>query len=212
MPPAAQTTATRKAGQTTSRSGSPWDRPGKAVDNVFTTLKQQYEEKYPGRTVEIIIQENDTYETIGLNNLLTSRNAPDVYFERPGTRMPTKVDDGYGADITDAVSQPAFTGRFDRSAYSGMTIDGKTYMVPWSGDVTNVFWYNKEIFADNSLTPPTTWARVHDPVLHAQGGGHHAAGRRQQGQVARRQHRFAPGRAHRSAMTPTSPRSWATSR
>ncbi len=135
---------------------------GKAVDDVFTTLKQQYEEKYPGRTVEIIIQEDDTYETIGLTNLLTSRNAPDVYFERPGTRMQTKVDDGYGADITDEVSQPAFTDRIENSAYSGMVIDGKTYMVPWSGDVTNVFWYNEQIFADNNLTPPTTWADFMD--------------------------------------------------
>ena len=77
---------------------------GKAVDSVFTTLKEQYEEQYPGRTVEIIIQEDDTYETIGLTNLLTSRNAPDVYFERPGARLQTKVDDGYGADISEAVS------------------------------------------------------------------------------------------------------------
>ena len=85
---------------------------GEAVDGVFTKLKAAYEAKYPGRTVEIVIQENDTYETIGLNNLLTSRNAPDVYFERPGTRLATKVDDGYAADITDAVNGPGFTGRF----------------------------------------------------------------------------------------------------
>jgi len=130
---------------------------GEAVDGVFTKLKAAYEAKYPGRTVEIVIQENDTYETIGLNNLLTSRNAPDVYFERPGTRLATKVDDGYAADITDAVNGPGFTGRFDPAAYSGMQIDGKTYMVPWSGDVTNVFWYNKAIFTANGLTPPTTW-------------------------------------------------------
>ena len=131
---------------------------GKAVDSIFDTLKADYEEQYPGRTVEIIIQEDDTYETIGLNNLLTSRDAPDVYFERPGARMQTKVDDGYGADISDAVAQPAFTSRFDPGAYAGMTIDGKTYMVPWSGDVTNVFWYNKDIFKANNLTPPKTWA------------------------------------------------------
>ena len=130
---------------------------GEAVDSVFTKLKVAYEKKYPGRTVEIVIQENDTYETIGLNNLLTSRNAPDVYFERPGTRLATKVEDGYAADITEAVNGPGFTGRFDSEAFNGMQIDGATYMVPWSGDVTNVFWYNKAIFTANGLTPPTTW-------------------------------------------------------
>jgi raffinose/stachyose/melibiose transport system substrate-binding protein len=131
---------------------------GKAVDSIFTTLKTEYEAMYPGRTVEIIIQEDDTYETIGLNNLLTSRDAPDVYFERPGARLATKVDDGFGADISDAVATTPFTSRFDPGAYSGMVIDGKTYMVPWSGDVTNVFWYNEAIFTANNLTPPTTWA------------------------------------------------------
>lgn len=130
---------------------------GESVDSVFTKLKVAYEKKYPGRTVEIVIQENDTYETIGLTNLLTSRNAPDVYFERPGTRLATKVEDGYAADITDAVNGPEFAGRFDAEAYNGMQIDGKTYMVPWSGDVTNVFWYNKAIFTANGITPPATW-------------------------------------------------------
>ena len=130
---------------------------GEAVDGIFTELKAAYEAKYPGRTVEIIIQEDDVYETIGLNNLLTSRNAPDVYFEWPGARLATKVTDGYGADLSEAVADPRFTSRLDPAAYAGMVIDGKTFMVPWTGDVTNVFWYNKAIFSEHSWTPPTTW-------------------------------------------------------
>jgi raffinose/stachyose/melibiose transport system substrate-binding protein len=130
---------------------------GEAVDGIFTELKAAYEAKYPGRTVEIVVQEDDVYETIGLNNLLTSRNAPDVYFEWPGARLATKVADGYGADISAAVADPRFTSRLDPAAYAGMVMDGKTYMVPWSGDVTNVFWYNKALFSKNGWTPPTTW-------------------------------------------------------
>ncbi|MEI8332533.1 MAG: extracellular solute-binding protein [Chloroflexota bacterium] len=130
---------------------------GEAVDGVFTELKTAYEAKYPGRTVEIVVQEDDTYETIGLNNLLTSRNAPDAYFEWPGARLATKVTDGYGADLTAAVADPRFTSRLDPAAYAGMVIDGKTYMIPWSGDVTNVFWYNKALFAEHGWTPPATW-------------------------------------------------------
>jgi raffinose/stachyose/melibiose transport system substrate-binding protein len=130
---------------------------GEAVDGIFTELKAAYEAKYPGRTVEIVVQEDDVYETIGLNNLLTSRNAPDVYFEWPGARLATKVADGYGADISAAVADPRFSSRLDPAAYVGMVMDGKTYMVPWSGDVTNVFWYNKAMFSENGWTPPTTW-------------------------------------------------------
>lgn len=131
---------------------------GDEVDAVFDTVKKEYEDKYPGRTVELIIQENDTYETgIGLLTLLSSRTPPDVYFERPGARLATRIDEGNAADITDAINGPLFEGRFDEGAFNGMTVDGQTYMVPWTGDVTNVFWYNKKIFADNNLTVPTTW-------------------------------------------------------
>ena len=130
---------------------------GEAVDGIFTELKAAYEAKYPGRTLEIIVQEDDVYETIGIENLLTSRNAPDVYFEWPGARLATKVTDGYGADISAAVADPRFTSRLDPAAYANMVIDGKTYMVPWSGDVTNVFWYNKALFSKNGWTPPATW-------------------------------------------------------
>lgn len=130
---------------------------GDAVDGIFTTLKAAYEAKYPGRTVEINIQEDDVYETIGLNNSLTSRNPPDIYFGRPGALLAAKLADGYAADISAAVAGPLFAGRFDPGAYAGMVFDGKTYMVPWSGDVTNVFWYNKAIFSANGLTPPATW-------------------------------------------------------
>ena len=132
---------------------------GTAVDSVFTTLKAMYEKKYPGRTLEVIIQDSNTYDSIGLSNLLTSHDAPDIYFGRPGSLLATQVDNGYAADISSAVAGPAFAGRYSAAAYSGMVIDGKTYMVPWSGDVTNVFWYSKKLFAANGLTPPTTWAQ-----------------------------------------------------
>lgn len=131
---------------------------GDEVDAVFSDLKARYEKKYPDREVQLIIQENDTYETgIGLQTLLSSRTPPDVYFERPGARLQERIDEGNAADITEAVNGPAFAGRFDPAAYKNMQFDGKTYMVPWSGDVTNVFWYNEKVFTDNNITPPTTW-------------------------------------------------------
>ena len=39
---------------------------GDAVDQGFEVLKERYEDKYPGRNVEIIIQEDDVYQTTGL--------------------------------------------------------------------------------------------------------------------------------------------------
>lgn len=131
---------------------------GDAVDQGFEVLKDEYEAKYPGRTVEIIIQEDDVYQTTGLSTLLSSREAPDAYFEWSGPRMRGHVSDGDGADLSEALEGDLFRGRFDANAFNNMDVDGSgIYMVPWTGDVTNVIWYDADVFEDLGLSVPTTW-------------------------------------------------------
>lgn len=131
---------------------------GDTVDANFDVLKEQYEDKYPGRTVEIIIQEDDVYQSTGLSTLLTSRDAPDAFFEWSGARMSGLVVDGYGADISEALGGELFAGRFEEGAFNNMDVDGKgLYMVPWTGDVTNVIWYDVDVFKELGLTEPATW-------------------------------------------------------
>ena len=48
-------------------------------------------------------------------------------------------------------------GLFDDAVYPSATIDDKIVMLPYTADVTNVLWYDKQILADAGLTPPTTW-------------------------------------------------------
>src|SRR5690606_14141904 len=131
---------------------------GDAVDDHFETLKERYEDEYPGRTVEIIIQEDDVYQTTGLATLLSSRNAPDAYFEWSGARMAGHVADGDGADISEALAGPLFEGRFEEGAFNNMDVDGSgIYMVPWTGDVTNVVWYDVDVFDELGIDVPTSW-------------------------------------------------------
>lgn len=136
---------------------------GEAVDSTFDTLKATYEEMYPDREVEIIVQEDDVYQTTGLSTLLSSREAPDAYFEWSGPRMRNHVADGDGADISEYLAGDSFAGRFDDGAFTGMDVDGSgIYMVPWTGDVTDIVWYNKTIFSDLGLSVPTTWNELMD--------------------------------------------------
>lgn len=136
---------------------------GDAVDSTFDTLKDQYEETYPDREVEIVIQEDDIYQTTGLATLLSSREAPDAYFEWSGPRMRNHVADGDGADVSEYLAGDAFADRFDEGAFTGMDVDGSgVYMVPWTGDVTDIVWYNKTIFDDLGLEVPTTWDEFMD--------------------------------------------------
>ena len=132
---------------------------GDAVDSQWDALAERYHEKYPDRTVDVVIQEDDIYQTTGLPTLISSREAPDAYFEWSGPRMAQHVADGNGADLTEALAGDLFTGRFDDSAFTNMDVDGSgTYMVPWTGDVTNVVWYDVSAFDELGLSVPTTWA------------------------------------------------------
>lgn len=145
--------------------------PGEAQIRVWNAVADQFTKDHPDIKVEINFQDDDLYETIGLPNLLNGRNAPDIYFEWAGNRLETRYADGFAADLTDAVTSGPLKNLFDPDIFDSVSVDGKIVMIPHSEDVTNVLWYNKAIFADAGLTPPTTWSELLDAcdTLNAKG-------------------------------------------
>ena len=77
--------------------------PGEAQIRVWDDVATQYMAAHPETKVEINYQQDDLYETIGLQSLLNGKNPPDIYFEWTGARLEQRVKDGFAADITDAV-------------------------------------------------------------------------------------------------------------
>ncbi len=136
--------------------------PGEAQIRVWDAAAAEFAEENPGWTVEMNYQDDDQYQTIGLPNLLNGRNAPDIYFEWVGSRLETRTADGFAADITEYVEDGPLTGLLDESAYAPATVDGGIRLVPHIAGVTNVLWYNEDIFAEQGLTPPTTWEELLD--------------------------------------------------
>jgi raffinose/stachyose/melibiose transport system substrate-binding protein len=131
--------------------------PGEAQIRVWDGVKAEYEAANPDTKVEINYQQDDLYETIGLQNLLAGRNAPDLYFEWTGERLKQRQEDGYVADITEQFKSGPLAGIWDDATLKGYSLDGKVAMVPYAADVTNVLWYNKQLFADAGVEPPKTW-------------------------------------------------------
>lgn len=131
--------------------------PGAAQIRVWDDVAAQFETANPDITVEMNYQDDDLYQTIGLQNLLNGPKPPDIYFEWSGSRLEERYRDGFAADLTDAVTTGPIAGLFDDSVYQSVTIDGKVAMLPYSEDVTNVLWYNEDILADAGVEPPTTW-------------------------------------------------------
>ena len=58
----------------------------------------------------------------------------------------------------DQLKAKGVTDKYVDGAFGGTTVDGKTVMMPMGKDVSNVIWYNKDVFAAKGLTAPTTWA------------------------------------------------------
>ncbi|MEK4296184.1 ABC transporter substrate-binding protein [Paenibacillus sp. FSL R5-0914] len=131
--------------------------PGEGLIKVWEDIGKEFESQHAGIKVEFNYQDDDTYQTIGLPNLLSGKNAPDLYFEWAGQRLQTRVSDGYAADITEQLQSSGLKDMFADGTFNGMIVDGKTYMIPTAGDVTNMIFYNKEIFSKQGLEPPTTW-------------------------------------------------------
>lgn len=136
--------------------------PGEAQIRVWDAVAEQFVKDHPDLKVEMNYQDDDLYETIGLPNLLNGRNAPDIYFEWAGSRLEQRYQDGFAADLSDAVQNGPIAGLFDDDVFESVTIDGEVVMIPHSADVTNVLWYNKALLADAGVTPPTTWAELLD--------------------------------------------------
>jgi raffinose/stachyose/melibiose transport system substrate-binding protein len=152
-------------GGTSSAPPTPTDKvlrvaltePGTDAQKAWDLAKTQFEKNNAGWTVTYIEQNDDIYSTVGLPSLLSGGNAPDIYFEWAGNRLQTRVADGVAADIGDKLKAAGITDLYTEGAFGGTQVDGKTVMLPFSKDVTNVIWYNTEIFNRLGLTPPTTY-------------------------------------------------------
>ena len=130
---------------------------GENAQKVWDAAIKKFTTDNPGWSVQLNTQDDDIYETVGLNNLLSGGNPPDAYFEWAGSRTAMHVNAGEAADITDAINKSSLKDLFPASAFNTTTIDGKVYMLPTGSDVTNVIWYNKDVFAKNGFSVPKTW-------------------------------------------------------
>jgi len=124
---------------------------------VWEAAKAAYEAEHEGWTVEFIQQDDDLYSTVGLPTLLNGKNSPDAYFEWSGARLDQRVAEGYAADISGDIESSGLKDLFTDGAFAGYDSNGALSMIPRTRDVTNVLWYNVDMFTKNGVTPPKTW-------------------------------------------------------
>lgn len=131
--------------------------PGDAGQAVWDAAIAKFKEANPDWDVELIIQDDDIYSTVGLQGLLTGGNPPDAYFEWAGARTAQREKDGYAADLSDLISSSTLKDLFPETAFNSGKVNGKALLLPTGSDVTNVMWYDVDTFAKLGIAVPTTW-------------------------------------------------------
>lgn len=91
-----------------------------------------------------------------INSSLPTGSGPDLFTWWSGYRMEDMYKSGQLLETTDIWQAAIKAGDLPESLAAGYTFDDKQYGIP-QGASYWVMFYNKHVFDDNELKPPTTW-------------------------------------------------------
>lgn len=120
---------------------------------VLQDLAEQYEEK-TGVKIDFQISPDAQWRDL-LKVKLDSGEAPDIYcVDADPLSLYSRIrPDENAVDLT----EEEFTGRMADYAKECVTYDGKVYGIRFAEPKLNFYNYNKKIFSDLGLEPPTTY-------------------------------------------------------
>ncbi|KUP98629.1 ABC transporter substrate-binding protein [Thermobifida cellulosilytica] len=133
-----------------------WVVEDATVNQVVQTAVEAYSES-AGIEGELVTYANDAYKQ-RIQVALGSPEAPDVFFNWGGGNLAEYVNAKQVVDLTDALeSNPEFRDAFLPSVLDVAKIDDRYYGVPMQGVLPVVLFYNKKIFDEVGVEPPTTY-------------------------------------------------------
>jgi len=128
--------------------------------HTFTTESEQrilanaiaeFAATHPGVAVQQIISNSEVYNTVGWRLQFQGRSQPDIYFHWQGFKVDYCIDHGWAMDLTPLLA-PGFLGQFIPAAIRKQS--GGVYFLPQSADISNLIWYNRDLFARLNLREP----------------------------------------------------------
>jgi glucose/mannose transport system substrate-binding protein len=129
-----------------------------AIDALFDMFRQQQ----PG----VQILENQVAGGGGSNMLavligkLQSHNPPDAFQASEGSQLKDYADAGYLDPVDDIWQASNMASRINPMWIKTVKFNGHYWTVPLNAHRTNWLWYNKKIFDQLNLTPPTDFASL----------------------------------------------------
>lgn len=102
--------------------------------------------------------DENAYQAFIKSSFRTSKR-PDLFTWATGGQLQDLVKQNLVAETTGAWTKAIADGDVPEALKQYFTIDGKQYCVPLSVGYW-VMYYNKRIFAEHNIEPPTTWAQL----------------------------------------------------
>lgn len=140
------------AGEITINSDHSDPVPKKAMEELIA----DFQKANPDVTVKWNNFDHEGYKS-AIRNFLTA-DAPDVVAWYAGNRMEPFVKSNLFLDVTDVWQANGLDDQL-KSAAPSMTIDGKKWGVPYTYYQWGIY-YRKDIFQQQGITPPKTWAEL----------------------------------------------------
>ena len=144
-----------------------YDGSDPAPQKAFNAVIEAFEKAHPDVTVKWNTFDHEGYKT-SIRNFLTA-DAPDVASWYAGNRMAPFVNAGLFEDISDLWASEGLNESM-ASAAPSMTIDGKKWGVPYTYYQWGVY-YRQDIFAEQGIDVPTTWAEFLDACAKLKSAG-----------------------------------------
>jgi raffinose/stachyose/melibiose transport system substrate-binding protein len=121
----------------------------------YKKIFSAYEKNHPKVTVDFKPIKSTDYLTVLPNDLKKSTGGPDVVQLKPYGPLQSYIKAGNLVPLDGQVDVSGWQDKVLQAAKG--KDDGKLYGVPYALQTLGVL-YNKKIFADQNIQPPTTWA------------------------------------------------------
>jgi raffinose/stachyose/melibiose transport system substrate-binding protein len=123
------------------------------ANTLVQNLVSSFEKSHPGETIAIDFIENQSYKP-EIQLAMGSGNPPTIFWTWGGGTLQQYIKAG---DVY-SLGNPSWLTDFFPSSLGAVTYQGQVYGVPVEGTQPVYFFYNKQIFAKDHLTFPTTWS------------------------------------------------------
>jgi raffinose/stachyose/melibiose transport system substrate-binding protein len=122
------------------------------ANTVIQNLVSSFEKSHPGDTINIDFIENQSYKP-EIQLAMGASDPPTIFWTWGGGTLEQYIKAGGVYPL----GHPSWLSDFLPSSLDAVTYKGQVYGVPVEGTQPVYFFYNKQVFARDHLTFPTTW-------------------------------------------------------